>query len=228
MTLETICFDLDDTLYSYEAYARAGLRSAAAYLERETGKHYHEELLGLYFEGDPQRGTFDVLVEQHDLPERLVPDLVTAFHSATTPLPPYPETEPLLTSLGEAYSLGLITDGREGRTKLRRLAIESYFDEILVTRTIDRSKHDPVVFERVLDALGTSPSAAMYVGDDPRVDFSVPNDLGMDTVRLRRGRYTHLDPDDVSARPDHEVDSLAAINDILEHEDGQSDRRAAE
>lgn len=228
MTVRSICFDLDDTLYSYEDYARAGLRSAADYLEDETGEQYHEELVTLYFEDATQRGTFDALVERHDLPEAFVSDLVAAFHSATTPLWPYRETKPLLASLGERYSLGLITDGREGRMKLRRLGIESYFDEILVTPTIDRSKHEPVVFEQVLETLGIAPSEAMYVGDDPRVDFAVPNDLGMETVRLRRGRYTHLEPDTVSARPDDQVDSLASIHDILGGESGQGERPAVE
>lgn len=228
MSLQSICFDLDDTLYSYEAYARAGLRSAAAYLERETGEDYYEQLLTLYFEADRHQGTFDALVERHDLREDIVSELVTAFHSATTPLPPYPETEPLLTALGEQYSLGLITDGREGRAKLQRLGIESYFDEILVTPTINRSKHDPVVFEQVLEALGLPPSAALYVGDDPRVDFAVPNDLGMGTVRLRRGRYKRLDPETVSDRPDDEIDSLADIHAVLGRAHGESDCQAAE
>lgn len=221
MTLDSVCFDLDDTLYRYEDYARAGLRSAADYLERETGEAYHDELVTLYFERDRRRGTFDVLVERHDLPGDLVPDLVSAFHDASTPLSPYPGTEPLLTSLAPEYDLGLITDGRGGHAKLARLGIGDYFDEVLVTPTIDRSKHEPVVFQSVLDGFGARPGAAVYVGDDPRVDFAVPNELGMETVRLRRGRYTHLDAEDPSARPDYEVESLPAVHDVLDCISGQ-------
>jgi len=211
MTLEAVCFDLDDTLYSYEKYARAGLHAAADYLESETGYQLREELLALYFDRERTAGTFDRVVERYDLSESYVEGLVEAFHSATTPLSPYPGTEQALDSLASAYRLGLITDGREGFAKLDRLGITDRFDEILVTPTIDSSKHEPGVFERVLGNLGVCAEEAMYVGDDPRVDLPVPNDLGMWTVRLRRGRYAALEPDSPDAQPDYRIGSIDAL-----------------
>ena len=55
----------------------------------------------------------------------------------------------------------------------------------------------------------------MYVGDDPRVDVRIPERLGMTTVRLRRGRYTDLEPAD-GIEPDVEIDDLGALTAILE------------
>lgn len=220
MTLEAVCFDLDDTLYSYEKYARAGLHAAADRLEAQTGYQLRDELFGLYFDRERTAGTFDIVVDRYDLSESLVESLVEAFHSASTPLSPYPETERVLERLAATYRLGLITDGREGHTKLDRLGITDRFDEILVTPTIARSKHEPVVFERVLGELGASPEKAMYVGDDPRVDFPVPNDLGMWTVRLRRGRYTAIEPDGSGAEPDYRIGSIAALPAVVRDCDG--------
>lgn len=211
MSIQTVCFDLDDTLYSYEEYAREGLHSAATLLEDVTGDSYYDELHELYFDENLTEGTFDRLVEKEDIADELVPDLVSAFHSSTAPLPPYPETEQVLFSLSSSHKLGLITDGREGKAKLDRLGIGDYFDSVLVTPTIDCSKEERIVFDRVLDSLDTPPTKAVYVGDDPRVDFRVPNKLGMYTVRLCRGRYTHLDPDAALAEPDCRIQALSDL-----------------
>lgn len=211
MSTAAICFDLDDTLYDYEEYAEAGLREAADLIESRTGVRCREQLHSLYFQKGVTDGTFDRILERHDLPADLLEDLVEAYHSATTPLSPYPETETLLSELSTRYRLGLVTDGRGGHAKLDRLEIRQYFDSVLVTPTIGRSKHDREVFERVLSDLSVPASETTYVGDDPRVDFRVPNEMGMTTVRLRRGRYVDLDPPEPSAAPDREIDALEEL-----------------
>lgn len=226
--IEAVCFDLDDTLYDYHRYARAGHAAAADLLASRTGDEYHEELLDIHFDDERTEGAFDILVERHDLPSGIVDDLVEAYHNATEPLMPYPETESVLSQLGEQYQLGLITDGRGGHGKLDRLGIREQFDTVLVTPTIRRSKHDPVVFKRVLAELSTDPEMAVYVGDDPRVDFTVPNDMGMTTVRQRRGRYTDLEPTTDDAAPDREIrylDELPRLLSAVDAADGAVDQR---
>lgn len=214
--IESVCFDLDDTLYAYQRYARAGLEAAADWLEAQTGERYHEELLEIYFEEGRTEGSFDLLVERNDVSPEVVDELVESFHSATDPLTPYPETEAILERLAEEYALALITDGRGGHQKLQRLGIRDRFDTVLVTPTIGSSKHDPTVFERVLSALSVDPEFAVYVGDDPRVDFTAPNELGMATVRLRRGRYRRLEPLTDAATPDHEIQHLDELPSVVD------------
>lgn len=213
--IKSICFDLDDTLFDYHRYARAGLAAAADHLEERTGQRRHEELHELYFDDDVVEGTFDVLVDRHGLPQDLVDELVEAFHADSRPLTPYPDTEPVLSELGSDYRLGVVTDGRGGRAKLRRLGISHHFNAVVVTPEMDRSKHDPVVFDQVLSALSVPPRAVVYVGDDPRVDFRVPNEQGMTTVRLRRGRYADLEPETTAAAPDTEIDALDELPTLL-------------
>lgn len=208
VSITAVCFDLDDTLFDYHEYARAGLDAAADQLEALTGNRYHEELASLYFEEGVTDGTLDVLLDRHNLPAALSEQLIEAFHAASTQLTPYDSTVPVLTELAGTYRLGLLTDGRGGHAKLRRLGIQEFFDAVVVTPTIDSSKRVPAVFERILDDLSVAPESAMYVGDDPRFDFEVPNDLGMTTVRLIRGRYTDLEPATESAIPDHEITDL--------------------
>jgi putative hydrolase of the HAD superfamily len=218
MTVEAVCFDLDDTLFDYHDYARAGLRSAADRLAARTGRDLHDELEDLYFDAEVTEGTFDRLLERHEIDPGLIPELVEAYHDASTPLEPYDHAEALLGELTETCDLGLLTDGRGGQGKLDRLAIREYFDAVIVTPTIDRSKSETAVFERLLETLAVAPTAAVYVGDDPRVDFHGPNVLGMQTIRLRRGRYVDLEPEGPVAAPDVEIESLAALPEHLECE----------
>jgi putative hydrolase of the HAD superfamily len=206
-----VLFDLDDTLFDYHEYARAGLRSAANLVERKTGRRVHDDLVDLYFDPTVDAGTFDALLERYHLPRLTVDELVHAYHDSRGDLVPYEETPRVLSTLRDGHALGLVTDGRGGHSKLDRLGLREYFDAVLVTPTIGSSKHEHEVFDRVLADLDVQPVDAMYVGDDPRVDFRVPNELGMRTVRLRRGRYVHLDPADESHEPDYELDSLAAL-----------------
>jgi putative hydrolase of the HAD superfamily len=211
MSLGAVCFDLDDTLYDYHQYARAGLRNAADRLQRLTGRELHDELLDLYFCEGVTEGTFDRLVDRYCLPDSLVEDLVAAFHESTAPLTPYAGAESVLDSLAGEYRLGLVTDGRGGEAKLRRLNLVPYFDTVLVTPTVGSSKRDRAVFEWTLADLSVAPPRAVYVGDDPRVDFRGPNELGMTTVRLRRGRYASLEPTADAAAPDTEIDCIADL-----------------
>lgn len=216
MRIDAVGFDLDDTLYAYHQYARAGLEAAGDYLEAETGERYHEELKAIYFDDGITDGTFDVLVKRHDLNPDLVDELVDAFHSASSSLTPYQATESVLTRLEERYYLGLVTDGRGGHGKLNRLAIGEYFDTVLVTPQLNCSKHDPEPFEKLLDNLGVRPDETVYVGDDPRVDFRIPNRKSMTTVRLQRGRYRDLEADDPVARADHQIRDLSALVTLIE------------
>jgi putative hydrolase of the HAD superfamily len=213
--IESICFDLDDTLFAYRRYARAGLEAAADRLEERTGRHHHDELREIYFADGITEGSFDVLVERHDLPADLVDELVDAYHGADGPLTPYPETERVLSRLRDDHRLGLVTDGRGGDAKLRRLGLADHFETVLVTPTVGRTKRDPTVFTRVLSDLSVSPESAAYVGDDPRIDFRVPNELGMLTVRLRRGRYADREPPDRIDVPDHEIRDLNGLLEIV-------------
>lgn len=220
MSLQAVSFDLDDTLYDYREYARAGLRAAAEHLQESTGEAAHHELRWLYFVSGVTEGTFDRLAARRDLPPGVVDELVEAFHAATTPMSPYDETERVLSQLAEDYELGLVTDGRGGLAKLRRLGIREYFDSVVVTPEVDCSKRQETAFERALDGLTAPAGATAYVGDDPRVDFRVPNEMGMWTVRLRRGRYADLEPTDRLAEPDVEIAELSALPDVVDRATG--------
>lgn len=225
-SIEAVCFDLDDTLFDFTQYVRQGLLNAADRIEARTGDTVHEELLELYFEEGIRKGTFDRLRERRglDIP---VDELVEAYHDSTGPLDPYKEAEAVLSRLDQAYDLGLVTDGRNGRDKLNRLGLAGHFDVVVVAHDHGLAKsEDPEAFKRALDELGVAHEDTVYVGDHPLADVRIPARLGMLTVRLRRGRYADRDPD--NAAPDAEIDSLAALPGLLgvdaDARNGRADR----
>ena len=217
--VDAVCFDLDDTLFDYTQYIEAGLREAAGIIETHTGEDHADELVRLYFEEDVRDGTFDHLFEregldEHDLPDDLMSELVEAYHDHEADLTPYDAAHDVLSTLDDTFSLGLVTDGRNGRWKLDELGFDGYFDAVVVAPEHDLTKREVEPFRRALDELGVDPERTAYVGDNPRTDFLHPNRLGMPTVRLARGRYVDRDPES-GEQPDVVVESLERLPDLL-------------
>ena len=213
--LEAVCFDLDGTLFDDRQYIEAGLRSAAAELERITGVALESEILHAYFDRGITEGTFDAVLEEHDLSQELVPQLVDAYHDHDAELTPYPGVVDTLETLDETYELGLITGGRNGREKLDRLGLAEYFEAVVVTDDRPYSKYDPDPFEAVCEAFGVATAEAAYVGDRPSLDFPQANRLGMYTVRVETGRYATVDAT-ADERPDAKIGTLEALPELLD------------
>lgn len=212
--IEAVYFDLDDTLFDDRQYVRAGLRRAGEELEARTGVDLTDELLEAYFELGIQERTFDAVLAEHDLPPELVSTLVDAYHGNEADLEPFPGAVETIESLARRYELGVITGGRNGQAKLRRLGLDDHFDPVIVTAEHGTSKRTPQPFEAALEALNLAADEAAYVGDRPSLDFPHPNRLGMWTVRVRTGRYAHLTACG-DERPDVTVDALPAVPDAI-------------
>ena len=203
---EAVCFDLDDTLYPYEAYARTGLGAAADHLAERTGERLHDEVFALYFDEGVTTGTFDTLLERHDLDPDLAAPLVAAYHAATEPLDPYPETPAVLAALARDHALGLVTDGRGGHEKLDRLDLADQFDVVLVNHDHGVTKHEPEPFERALSALDSAPTEAIHVGNSLSSDVEGARTAGLDAAWLDDGS----DPDPV---PEYALGTLPELLD---------------
>jgi len=209
-----VCFDLDGTLFDDRQYVRAGLERAGDVFAERTGVDLTEAFLRAYFQGDATEATFDAVLADHGHSLDAVPELVDAYHDNDVPLVPFPDAEPTLAALEDEYALGLVTGGRNGRTKLRRLGLADYFDVVVVTAELDASKREPEPYETALRELGVPAEAAVYVGDRPSLDVSQPSALGMPTVRVRRGQYAERVPTG-DAVPDVTIETLAALPDAL-------------
>lgn len=213
--LRAVGFDLDGTLFDDRQYARAGLEAAGARVAQATGTDLTAALLTAYFDRGIREGTFDVVLDEHDLPSSLVPDMVEAYHDNDAVLTPYPATVSTLSALADSYRLGLLTGGTNGREKLTRLGLADRFDAVVTTADRDCSKRESDPFVELAEELGVAADGMAYVGDRPELDSRVPNRLGMYTIRVRTGQWPITDPAK-DARPDVVVDSIGDVPDALQ------------
>lgn len=221
--VRAVCFDLDGTLFDDRQYARAGLVSAAAELRRRTGVDLTADLLQAYFRDGHREATFDVVLSAAGLADDHVPALVTAYHDNDGALVPYPDAAETLEALENDYHIGVITGGTNGREKLSRLGLDGYVDEVIVTAEREDSKRSQEPFVEMAERLGVPHESMAFVGDRPTLDFPQPNQLGMSTIRVMRGRYADAIARNAAA-PDAAVETLAAVPEVVERFDGRKEQ----
>jgi putative hydrolase of the HAD superfamily len=98
--------------------------------------------------------------------------------------------------------------------KIKALAIEQYFERIVLTATLGSEYAKPHVkpFLTVEKHFGEAVGRYMYVADNPKKDFVGPRSLGWKTVRIRRqmGLYSSLQAD-LCADADLEMPDLSFL-----------------
>lgn len=215
---DAVLFDLDNTLFDVEQYMTGAFEDVATHLSAEHGadrEQIHADLLDLWrTETSMYPHLFDDIVADYGI-DADVEHLVELFNDHEPTLEPYAGVPKLLDRLRDAgYVLGVVTDGtaRRQRRKLDALGLRTAFETVVLTDEVGEAKPSSLPFEEAARRLERNPDRCVYVGDNPRVDFTGAKNTGMATIRLRRGEFQSL-----SAGPD--VDATAKtvgeIYDIL-------------
>lgn len=212
--ISLVGFDLDDTLYDYSQYVKAGFQAAAKHIEEQTGQEIYEDLVTAYYCEEEQQQTFDVVLEARGISLQYIPEMVERHHDVLGALEPRPDVESVLSQLEGTYDLALVTDGRNVKKKLDRIGLTHYFDPIIATRQMGYSKAEVEPFINLIEESSIRADEILYVGDNPQVDFTQPNQLGMKTVWLRAGLHSDRKPDEGS-EPDVEIEQFSQLLDIL-------------
>ncbi|MDY6764109.1 MAG: HAD family hydrolase [Halobacteria archaeon] len=95
-----------------------------------------------------------------------------------------PGAREALESLCHKYRTGLVTNGSPGmqRQKLDSLGILDTFEALVFAGYDTHPKPDPEPFNRALDALGSTPDRAVYVGDSIKTDVAGAKSAGLRSV----------------------------------------------
>lgn len=188
MCKKVVCFDLDDTLYKEIDY----LTSAYGEIAASVG---HPELLPQmvkwYKEGE------DVFQKTNlflgiDTP---VADYLDIYRNHFPAVSLSDGVEDTLDELKHrGITLGIITDGRSvgQRNKIKALNLNRWFDDenIIVSEEFGSEKTDVKNFKYFEQKYPEH--SFVYVGDNPKKDFIVPNHLGWQSVMLKDdGRNIH-------------------------------------
>lgn len=91
------------------------------------------------------------------------------------------------------------------RPLLRALALDHFFEVVIVSREVGCHKPDPRVFESAARHLGVAPDTILHVGDSASEDFEGARQAGFRAVLLRRGQPASMDA----------IPSLALLENML-------------
>lgn len=109
---------------------------------------------------------------------------------------------------------GLVTNGPGIRqaTKVEALGLDAELDTVVYAGDLPRRKPHATPFERALAALDAAPDRTLYVGDSLGYDVAGAHTAGLPVAWCRRDPDRDPDP----YRPEHVLDSLADLPDLLE------------
>lgn len=190
-----IVFDLDDTLYPYQAFVRSGFRAVGERLAGECGLSAAAVLRVLRRSAlDGERGReIQALCARFSLPLSLVPALVTTVREHTPRLRLPQESLRVLASLRHAgWKIGILTNGTPAiqRRKIDALGVSGLVDEVLCAPECGdpAGKPAPAVFRAALERLGATAQQTVLVGDDREADIDGASAVGIGTIHFTAHR----------------------------------------
>lgn len=215
--LHTIVFDLDDTLYLERDFVLSGFAAADRCLASERGTAGFAECAGRLFAEGKRGKVFDAALAELGIEPTpaSVDRLVAAYREHEPSIALCEDSVATLEWAAPGFRLALITDGYAAVQvrKIRGLGLESRIPCRIVTDEIGRAfwKPSPEPYRHVMQHFPGAPEGYVYIGDNPRKDFTSARALGWRTVRIRRPGGEHSE---YIATADEEADRT--IHSLLE------------
>jgi len=220
MTFEAVVFDLDNTLCRRTGDVDAAYRRA---FDRVGADPFGApEELWAALDGPPDPGDragylgagFARVAAHHDRPEIDPVGLAAALLGEidNSEVAFLPGAEGAIEAARATGAVGILTNGPEHRqrTKIEALGLETAVDAIVYAGDLPRRKPHADPFEAVLADIGVAADRALYVGDSLAYDVAGAHNAGLPVAWLRGdddpGRYS----------PDHVLDSLTGLEDVLD------------
>ena len=189
--MRALVFDLDDTLYVEYEYFRSGYTFVAAELAKVTG-HNAADLLEIFESIHLEDGrdyVFDKALARLELPDSMVPHLVSTYRSHTPSLSLPNGSGEVLNRLRKRFKLGCVTDGWAAvqRGKVAALELEPFLDAIVIADDAGRAfwKPHPISLRHCCEKLGVSTHEAIFVGDNPARDMEAARAAEMRFILMR-------------------------------------------
>ena len=128
----------------------------------------------------------------------------------------YPDAIPVLKSLSQKYSLGVIANQAQGLQKrLEEWGIARYFSAVASSWEVGAMKPDPAIFRYALSLAGCAPARALMIGDRLDNDIFPAKALGMKTLRIMQGFGALQISQSPDYAPDFTVSSLKELLSLL-------------
>lgn len=227
-----IFFDLDHTLWDFDANARQTLQQMHVDLKLlERGVHdfdlfhktylaHNEKLWERYRKGTIKQDELrlkrmwlclvdfkipdeELAKEMSDLFLQLLPTCTILFPGAT---------DVLQYLRDKGYELSLITNGFEKtqHSKLKSSGLNVYFKHVITSEGSNSLKPQKEIFDFAMDLAGAEASSSLMIGDSLEVDIAGAMTAGMDQVHVNFTGIT-----DKNIRPTYTITSLEQLKRIL-------------
>ena len=130
---------------------------------------------------------------------------------------PFADCEQMLSALcDKGFKLGVIANQEPGlKERLERWGLRRYFSVIASSAEMGVSKPDRKIFLQALAMAACRPENAVMAGDRLDNDIRPAKELGMTTIRIRKGLAVYMKPSCAAETPDYTVDSLSEMAEIL-------------
>jgi len=195
--IDAIVLDMDYTLYDeYEYFYKVFEEFCHAY-------HFEDKLEQLkkdYFTLRPvSKNIFKEILDQNGIhSSRYSNDLFDIYTHINCMLSPYKDALHFIENIknNTSIKLGLLTNGNveAQANKVKSLNIAPYFDHIVYARSLgaDLEKPNVVSFEYIKKQLAATGNRIVFIGDNPKMDFSGAKAVNGITYRLVRGLYKDI------------------------------------
>jgi putative hydrolase of the HAD superfamily len=202
-----IFFDLDHTLWDFQANSRATLIELHGEMDLagrgitdtdlfvSTYEEINEQLWGRLGKGGMKKEVLRVLRFRNTLgafglrDDHLARELGHRYLERCprrTLL--VPGAQPLVESLANSHRLHIITNGfhEVQQVKLRECGLRPHFNVVLTSEQAGCRKPDPVIFHKALGLAGARVENSLMVGDSAAADMAGARAAGMDHAHLHR------------------------------------------
>jgi putative hydrolase of the HAD superfamily len=231
MKYKHLFFDLDHTLWDFDANARATLEQLHIDLKLvdkgihdfdefyKNYLHHNEKLWARYRNGYIKQEELrikrmwltllDFRIADDELARQLSELFLQLLPSRTLL---FPHTKEILQYLlKKNYRLHIITNGFEKTQhgKLKNSGLESYFEEVITSESSNSLKPQKEIFEFAIQKTAAEVDNSIMIGDSIEVDIVGAINVGMDQVHVNFNN----DPQEV--KPTYTVSSLEELRQIF-------------
>lgn len=192
--IDLVVFDLDDTLYPERQFVDGGLAAVAVYLAGKCNLSTQQVLCDMVelFDAGQRGAIFQTVLKNRnvDFDQALIDQAVQVYRQHRPELTLFDDAARALKALGRLKKLAILTDGylQVQSSKAQALGLDKLVDQIVYTDTWGAQdwKPSPRGFLFLQNHFSVPPERCIYIADNVRKDFVGPNQLGWQTLIVKR------------------------------------------
>lgn len=193
-------FDLDDTIYRERDFFINGIKAISKKFSKKLKKKsilIHNQILKDVKKNGRKKFLDRFLKKNNIYSKKNLRNALKIFRFNDLKLNPYIDFLTFLSNIKNEKKY-IVTDGHKivQKKKISSLGIKKYFDKILISRNYKISFEKPSLFcfKKIKKLQNCKWKNMIYIADNPNKDFVNLNKAGCNTVRIVRGNYKKILP----------------------------------